>query len=171
MARKVYDNEILQGVKLIFRNFRGLERKNTKGKTMNAAGKRNFNIQLNSEQYEDLRDKGWSVRTWEDADGATLYLLKVNLGWNDSGRGPLVKLTPTDGSKVVILDEDTIGILDTQEVESADVVIRPYNWDSTGENGASAWLKSMKAYVYVDPIESEIMSEMEESDSEELPFD
>lgn len=171
MARKVYENEMLQGVKLIFRNFRGLERKNAKGKTMNAAGKRNFNIQLNAEQYEYLLEAGWSVRTWEDADGATLYLLKVNLGWNDSGRGPLVKLTPTDGSKGVILNEDTIGILDTQEVESADVVIRPYNWDDTGASGASAWLKSMKAYVYVDPIESEIMSEMEESDGEELPFD
>lgn len=171
MARKVYDNEILQGVKLIFRNFRGLERKNPKGKIMNAAGKRNFNIQLNAEQYEDLQDKGWGVRTWEDADGETLYLLKVNLGWNDSGRGPLVKLTPTDGSKGVILNEDTIGILDTQEVESADVVIRPHNWDDTGENGASAWLRSMKAYVYVDPLESEIMSEMEESDSEELAFE
>lgn len=165
---KVYANEILLGVKLVFRNFRGLERRNSAGRTMNASGKRNFNVQLNEEQYHDLKKKGWGVRSWETTDGEVMYLLKVNLGWSDNGRGPMIKVCPTDGTKGVMLDEESVGQLDVQQVDSADLVIRPYNWDDSDEPNASAWLRSMKVYVYVDPLEAEFMSEM---DDEEMPFE
>lgn len=170
MARKVYENEMLQGVKLMFRNFRGRERKNKRGQIVNASGKRNFNVQLNEEQYEDLKEKGWGVHTWITPDGDTVYLLKVSLGWNDDGRGPMIKLTPTDGTKGVMLDEESIGTLDTQEVESADIVIRPYNWDESGQYGAAAYLRSMKAYVYIDPLEAEMMADLDDS-APEMPFE
>ena len=160
---RVDKNELLQGVTLKYRNFRGLERK-LGGRVLNAEGKRNFNVVLNEEQYEDLKRKGWSVRKKEDADGNPEYLIKVNVMFG--ARPPMIKMVPSDGGKGIMVTEESVDQLDFVEIDNAELVIRPYNWDETGNNGAAAYLRSMWLDIYIDPLEAAMMAE----DDEELPF-
>ena len=145
--------EFLEGVGLKYKNFRGEERKQG-GRIMNQAGKRNFNIILNEEQYEDLKAKGWQVRENETSNGDTEYLIKVNVSYG--GRPPMIKLVPTDNSKPISITEASVGSLDMLDIVNAEVVIRPYNWDDTGRYGAAAYLRSMKLDIYVDPLEAKM---------------
>lgn len=164
MANRM-SNEFLQGVRIKYRNFRGLERK-INGRIMNQEGKRNFCVVLNEEQYEDLRDKGWQVKAGIDKDGEPEYTIKVSISFG--GRPPMIKMRPTDKEKGIMLDEETIDQLDFVDIENADLVIRPYVWDETGKYGASAYLRSMQVDIYVDPLEATMgMYDGEE----ELPFE
>lgn len=156
-------NEFLQGVRIKYRNFRGLERK-IGGRVMNQAGKRNFCVVLNEEQFLDLRDKGWQVKAGTNKDGEPEYTIKVSISFG--GRPPMIKMAPTDKEKGVMLDEDTIDQLDFVDIENAELVIRPYVWDESGQYGAAAYLRSMKVDIYVDPLEAT----MGMYDEEELPF-
>ena len=161
---RVEKNELLQGVRLKYRNFRGLERKQG-GRVLNADGKRNFNVVLNEDQYLDLKEKGWAVRAKEDADGNPEYLLKVNLQFGV--RPPMIKMVPSDGGKGIMVTEETVDQLDFVEIDNAELVIRPYNWDESGQYGAAAYLRSMRLDIYIDPLEAAMMAE----DEAELPFE
>ena len=161
---RVEKNELLQGVRLKYRNFRGLERKQG-GRVLNADGKRNFNVVLNEDQYLDLKEKGWAVRAKEDADGNPEYLLKVNLQFGV--RPPMIKMVPSDGGKGIMVTEETVDQLDFAEIDNAELVIRPYNWDESGQHGAAAYLRSMRLDIYIDPLEAAMMAE----DEAELPFE
>jgi hypothetical protein len=157
-------NEYLQGVRIKYRNFRGLERK-FGGRVMNQAGKRNFCVVLNEEQYVDLKEKGWQVKAGTDKDGEPEYTIKVNVSFG--GRPPKIAMAPTDKEQGIMLDEETVGQLDFVDIENAEVVIRPYVWDESGQYGAAAYLRTLKVDIYVDPLEAS----MGAYDDEAMPFE
>lgn len=139
-------NITMEGVRLIFRNFAGEER------TMNAAGQRNFGVVLPHEAAEHMAELGWPVkylRPRED-DEAPQPWLKVKVKFN-SRKPPRVVLISSRGRTE--LDEDTVPILDWADFANVDLIVSPYAWDVNGNQGVSAYLKTIFATVQEDELE------------------
>lgn len=149
----VKDNIVLEGVKLYFRNFSGKEDR------FNAAGKRNFCVFLEEEHARKLKDDGWNIK-WlkpKTEDDIPQAYLQVSVAYgNIPPKIALVKYNLSDGipkPNVTMLDDETVNILDWAEIEKADIVIRPYNYDVNGTTGVKAYVKSMYVVIVKDDFE------------------
>lgn len=134
----------LDGVKIIFRNLTGAERK------FNAAGKRNFSIVLSPEQATAMKADGWNVKIREpkDEEGDTLLHIKANV--NYKGRPPAIWLVTSRGRS--LLDETTVGMLDYAEITNVDVILHPYFFDEDTVVPA-AYVKTMFVTISEDELE------------------
>ena len=122
---------------IIFRNFSGV------GSKFNREGDRNFAVIIPNQEIADaLIEEGWKVKIKpprEDGDDPFMYL-PVKIKFND--RGPNVYLKTGDAMNK--LDEESIGCLDDVDILSADMDIRPYDWEVNGKTGRSAYLQSIR---------------------------
>lgn len=137
----VQGNLELENVRLIFRNFSGKETK------FNRAGNRNFCVIIDdAETAQNLTNDGWNIRALQprEDDDAPTYYLNVAVSYNNF---PPNIFMVTKHNKVR-LDEDTVGTLDDADISSADLIIRPYNWEVNGKEGVKAYLKT--AYVTIE---------------------
>lgn len=161
MKQNKKGNIIVEDARIIFRNFSGKETK------FNRAGSQNFCVVLEDrEVVQSLIDDGWNVRTLNPRDGEdepTYYLqVKVNFG----AISPNVYMV--SGTVKTQLDEDTVSILDYADLQTCDLVIRPYNYDVNGKTGISAYLK--KGYFVIDRDDLDLKYAEEEFPGEEIPF-
>lgn len=124
----------VEGVKLIYRNFSGAPSQ------FNADGDRNFCFIIEDEkQAEELKKDGWNVKTRETEDGQFSFLkVKVNM---DSSWPPRIKMII--GDKAVTIDKNNIDLLDGADIQYADIVINPYEWEVNGNTGISAYLSEL----------------------------
>jgi hypothetical protein len=130
---------------IIFRNFSGEEGQ------YNVAGDRNFAVILDQEIAERLAADGWAVRSLkprEEGDEETPYIsIKVNF----KNRPPrIVMLTSTSRTQ---LDQDSVGVLDWADIESADLIARAYNWEVGGKSGIKAYLQTLFVTIAEDALE------------------
>jgi hypothetical protein len=145
------DNTVLmEGVRIIFRNFEGKEGQ------YNRAGDRNFAVLIDDQQVADaMATDGWNIK-WlkpreddEEADPPKAVLqVSVNFG---KGRPPRVVMITSRGR--TNLDEDTVDILDWSDILNADLIIRPYEWSVNGKTGIKAYLQSIYVTVEEDALE------------------
>lgn len=149
MAKKqappeVLSNIMIENARIGFRNFTGKESQ------FNRAGSRNFCIFLEAELAAVLVTDGWNVKFLEprDPDEDPQAYLPVEVKYL---RFP-PKITLITGGGMQILDEDTVNILDWAEVQTVDLIVRPYNWELNGKTGVKAYLKTM----YVTIVEDEL---------------
>lgn len=154
MAHKRVTEEIkLEGIRMMWRNFRGEK------KQFNEAGKRNFAIPLDEELALELSAIGWNVRMKEKENDEgrleKLYHLSVNVKMNGKNPPRIFMITMNlDGEpRRTQLDEDTVGLLDFAEFDNVDVIIRPYNYDFNGKKGVAHYLKTLFATLHVDDLE------------------
>lgn len=129
------DNIIIEGAKLMWRNFEGREGQ------FNRAGDRNFCIFLEPELADELTAKGWNIKAAknaEDPDDAQPYI-QVAVGYK--GRPPKIVLITSQGR--TDLEEEDVDMLDWAEIENVDLILRPYDWAMSGKTGRKAYLKSM----------------------------
>lgn len=147
--KRVDGELVIENARLIFRNFAGEER------LYNNEGKRKFSILLDEDQALSLADVGWNIKSWDrTTDEGKIeksYHLPVNVKF---GRKPprIFMITKSRNSRTP-LDEDMVMLLDYAELDSVDVIVRPYNYDVNGSKGVTAYLKTLFATLHEDDLE------------------
>ena len=144
----VRDNEKLEHVTIGFGNWRNFSGEKT---DRNKTGKRVFNIFLPRDLAEELKAIGWYVKSHEPyrEDGDTSYTLEIEVSYDTKGGQfpkPIVKMISYDGVET-LLNEDTIGMLDSADIEDATVEFRPHNWTVNDKWGCKAYLHELKVYL------------------------
>ena len=158
-TKKRMDDLIIEGGRLIFKNFTG------KGDQFNREGDRNFNVVIEDEAMaQKLANEGWNIKIRpprEEGDEA-LYRLPVKVNFN-SDFPPKVWLVTRNAN--TLLSEETIGNLDFAEISNVDMILTPYFWEVNGKSGIKAYLKTM--YV---TLEEDVFAEKYARRDDEVPF-
>lgn len=142
------DNTVLmEGVRIIFRNFAGKEGQ------FNREGDRNFAVLLDDEVANMMAADNWNVkwlkpRDEEEEQNPQAYL-PVSL--NFKGRPPRVVLITSRGR--TNLDEGSVEMLDWADIVNVDLIVRPYEWNVNGKTGIKAYLQSLYATIDEDALE------------------
>ena len=120
----------------MFKNFEG------RGDKFNREGDRNFSIRIDDPEVADaLIAEGWNVKIkpGRDEDEGPFMRLPVKVKFTDFG--PKVYLK-SGRPEPILLDEESIAMLDQIEIECADMDIRPFDWEVNGRTGRTAYLQA-----------------------------
>lgn len=139
---------LMEGVRIIFRNFAGKEGQ------YNREGDRNFGVILPPDVAEAMLADGWNVKYLkpreDDEEETETPWLSVSVNF-DKGKPPKVMLV-TDRGRTA-LDADTIDTLDWADITNVDLIVRPYTWEVSGRTGIKAYLQSMYVTIEEDELE------------------
>ena len=129
---------LMEGVKIIFRNFSGKEGQ------YNREGDRNFAVLLDDDVAEAMAADGWNVK-WlkpreDDEDEKEQAYLSVSLNFS-KGRPPKVVLVTSRGRTT--LAEQDVELLDWADITNVDLIVRPYEWTVNSKTGIKAYLQSI----------------------------
>lgn len=142
------DNTVLmEGVRLVFRNFTGKEGQ------YNREGERNFAVLIDDEVGNAMLEDGWNVK-WlkareEEEEETDQAYLPVSV--NFKGKPPRIVLITSRGR--TNLDEKQLEMLDWADIVNADLIVRPYNWEVNGKTGVKAYLQSLYVTIEEDALE------------------
>lgn len=153
--RKTGDCYTFYNAKIIFRNFSG------EGSTFNRPGDRNFSIVVDNQAMADkLVSDGWNVKMLKARDESEEPKWFIPVAVRYDNFPP--KIWKISGQTKTLLDEESVGSLDFDELEKVDVTITPSKWEMSGKSGIKAYVKTMFATLVLD--------ELTESYLEDLPF-
>jgi hypothetical protein len=143
---------LMEGVRLIFRNFAGKESQ------YNQEGAKNFGVVLPNEQIaEAMLADGWNVKYLNPSEeekeqgieqGPPWLQVKVNF---QKGKPPKVMLVTERGRTA--LDDTTIEMLDWADITNVDLIVRPFPWEVRGDTGIAAYVQSMYVTIEEDELE------------------
>lgn len=150
------DNTVMmEGVRLIYRNFTGKET------DYNQEGVRNFAVLLDEHIALQLAEDGWPVKHQkprpEDEEGTPLQaFLPVEIKYRDRHgkpvRAPRIVLITSRARNN--LREESLEMLDWANIINVDLIVRPYPWGPiNGKSGIKAYLQSMYITIEEDPLE------------------
>lgn len=143
------NNVIMEGVRIIFRNFRGEEG------PYNKKGERNFAVLLDEKVAADMAEDGWNVKILEPREDAEegeerQPFLPVALRYDVFP--PRVVLVTSNNRTV--LDEAAVQQLDNVDILNVDIIVRPYSWSGAdGKSGIKAYVKTMYVTIEEDPLD------------------
>lgn len=139
---------IMEGVRIIFRNFAGKEGQ------YNREGDRNFAVLLDEKTASLMAEDGWNVKMLkprgEEEDAVPQAYLPVAV--NFRGRPPRIVLITSHNRTV--LDEREVEMLDWVDILNVDLIVRPYEWTVNDKSGIKAYLQSMYITIQEDPLEA-----------------
>ena len=64
----------------------------------------------------------------------------------------MINMVTSITKKKTQLFEDTVQCLDYSRILTADVIIKPYNWEVNGKTGVSAYLQTLYVMIEEDPF-------------------
>jgi hypothetical protein len=142
------DNTVLmEGVRIIFRNFSGKEGQ------YNREGDRNFAVLLDdgvaNAMAEDNLNVKWLKPRGEEEEETPQAYLPVSV--NFKGRPPRIVLITTRGR--TNLDESSVEMLDWADIVNVDLIVRPYEWTVNEKSGVKAYLQSIYVTIEEDQLE------------------
>lgn len=142
------DTVLMEGVRIIFRNFTGREDQ------YNREGNRNFAVLLDETIANAMAEDDWSIK-WlkprgEEEGEAPQAYLPIALKYG-KGRPPRVVLITSRGR--TNLDESQVEMLDWANILNVDLIIRPYHWSVNGKTGVKAYLQSLYVTIEEDLLE------------------
>jgi hypothetical protein len=141
---------ILEGVRIIFRNFTGAEGR------FNAKGARNFNVLVDDETAKVMEKDGWNIKWLEPREEGDPKQARLEVAVKyGKGAPPRVIMITSRGK--TYLDESMIQILDWAEIENVDMIIRPYEWEVNGKTGIKAYLKAIYVTIVEDELEKKYL--------------
>src|SRR5215204_2121399 len=144
------DNTVLmEGVKIIFRNFSGKEGQ------YNREGDRNFAVLLDEQVAKEMAEDDWNVK-WlrprpEDEEAGESPQAYLPVAVNFKGRPPRIVLITSRGR--TNLGEKQIEMLDWVDIVNVDLIVRPYTWTVRDKTGIKAYLQSLYVTIEEDPLE------------------
>lgn len=156
-------NETFENANIGFRNFSGEERK------FNHKGDRNFVLFLDPERAKDLEEKGWNVRYAKPRDPDDEPRGMINVAVKYGRISPKIVLVTSEGKTQLI--EDTVDILDNAELDTVDLIIRPYQWERDDKSGVKAYLKTMYVTIVEDDLDLKYSRRYDDDLDDEVPFD
>ena len=161
----------LKGYKITFKNFSGRESANG----YNRAGNRNFCVVLDDDTAQKMLADGWNVRIKQFDDGSHRNTLQVAVRYDiERFRPRVVLVTPKENGKFIkrVLNEDTVGELDSANITSASMILNPSPWQNAmGNSGIKAYLTTGYFVIEKDPFEDDFPSDDEDGDEDyEIPF-
>lgn len=149
MNIEIMPNGILKidEARIIHRNFAGVADK------YNREGERNFSVVIPNQDICDLLvEEGWNVKIKPpiDEDDEAFMYLPVKVKFN--ARGPKAFLL--SGEKATELDAESIACIDDVDILSVDLDIRPYDWNTNGKSGRTAYLQGIWVVQKIDRFEA-----------------
>lgn len=139
---------LMEGVRIIFRNFSGKEGQ------YNREGDRNFAVLLDEKIATVMAEDNWNVK-WlkprEDEEEGTEPQAYLPVSVNFKGRPPRIVLITSRGR--TNLDEHSIEMLDWADILNVDLIVRPYEWTVNGKSGVKAYLQSIYVTIEEDALE------------------
>lgn len=159
------NNITIRNARLIYRNFRG------QANQYNPEGRRNFSVVIEDEDFANtLIGDGWNIKPLKkrNDEDPQHYHLPVAVVYG--AYPPTIRMISQSGG--VILDENTVGMLDWQDIVSVDLIIRPREYEVRGQKGIKAYLKSMNVTVQEDELAAEYNAQYGNYDpaKEDMPF-
>lgn len=139
--RRVSNIEI-ENARIIYPNFSGKEGR------YNREGERSFGVVIDDiDLAQRLGEDGWNIRVLKPRDGEETpnHYLNVSVNFNFWRRPEIYMIC--NGVKT-LLDEESINVLDGAAIVSADVVVRPRQWDDGGDTRIKAYLQEM--YITIE---------------------
>ena len=132
MTKSKVDKLEFENAFVMFRNFSGAPG------PFNQDGERAFTVRIEEDTANELLKIGWNVKPLKPRDGEPQrYKLEVGVGF----RYYPAKVWLVSGSRKTLLDEGTVETLDWSTIKNADLVIRPYEWESAIGKGIKAQLE------------------------------
>ena len=147
MPAKQDNTVLMEGVRIIFRNFAGKEGQ------YNREGDRNFAVLLDDTTANAMAEDNWNIkwlkpRSEEEGDTPQAYLpISVNF----KGRPPRIVMITSRGRTNI--DESQVETLDWVDIINVDLIVRPYEWTVNGKSGVKAYLQSIYVTIEEDPLE------------------
>lgn len=149
MAEK--NTVMMEGVRIIFRNFEG------RGGKYNKEGARNFGVILPEDVAEAMANDGWPVKRLRPSDEEQEQGIEQGPPWlpvkvaYDRGRPPrIISITSRGRTNIT---EDTVQGLDNINMANVDLIVGPYHWDVNGKQGISIYLQTMYVTVEEDELD------------------
>lgn len=138
---------VMEGVRIIFRNFTGKEGQ------YNREGDRNFAVLLDEVTAGAMAEDGWNVKVLrpreDDEEQTPQPYLPVSV--NFKGRPPRIVLITSRGR--THLDESNVEMLDWADILNVDLIVRPYEWVVNDKTGIKAYLQALYVTIQEDPLE------------------
>jgi hypothetical protein len=145
---------IMEGVRIIFRNFSGKEGQ------YNREGDRNFAVLLDEKTADIMATDGWNVKMLKPRDDEEEAAPQAYLPVAVNFRGRPPRIVMITSRNRTTLDESQVETLDWVDIINVDLIVRPYEWTVNGKSGIKAYLQSMYITIEEDPLEAKY-SELE----------
>lgn len=136
----VNENAVIEDVQIRFRNFSGTKTE------YNKAGNRQFSVFLPEETADILEEAGWNIKHKPPRNEGEDPRHQLDVTVFFGKYPPMVKLISHDGTESY-LTEDNIGILDSVDIDHANLEIRPYNWEVNGKSGTKAYVRELDVWA------------------------